>query len=246
MTNRPAVGASVRDSDIERAQRALNLIDGEHTVAVFRLGRRLVAITTSRLVLIDSRSLKPVTSWTPAEILDPSWAKSVMEGHHLLFMTPQGRQIKITAWAAGDAGAGGPASEYLAGFLGNKGPLPRAVALEIPTGHPPGQAVTEPPISKARRAQSASIDLVRTGAFWSKVFSLRIVFQAVILAFIAALLAALLWDPLAYPVGVGTFLLVWLGVAFNSDTQTNCPHCKKMVKLDATVCHRCRRDIRPA
>lgn len=66
---------------------------------------------------------------------------------------------------------------------------------------------------------------------------------------VAALLAAIplwIWQPL----GIGVFLIVFVialvGAAADPSRSLYCPSCSKRVKIGASTCHHCGREIAPS
>ncbi len=77
---------------------------------------------------------------------------------------------------------------------------------------------------------------------WESALSFRILFLALLVAVIPAGLVALVSSPASSVVLFVVFGAVWWQLA----TTTNplyCPHCRKRVKMGASACHHCGREV---
>jgi hypothetical protein len=71
--------------------------------------------------------------------------------------------------------------------------------------------------------------------------SFRVVGAAAAGAILPAALASAVWRPLGQAVAVAAFAVLYVGIA--STTVLYCPHCFKGVKMGASVCHHCGREV---
>lgn len=79
------------------------------------------------------------------------------------------------------------------------------------------------------------IDLRKAGSF-------RVGLGAFLGALIVAAVLGMIWQPLAY-VFIPLFVVLWLVMLVDPATVAYCPHCSKRVKIGATACHHCGRDV---
>jgi len=82
---------------------------------------------------------------------------------------------------------------------------------------------------------------------WSQIianlFSLRLFYVCAASSLtIGAVLAVLIWEPLAY-LAIPLFFVLWLGLSISPTTVAYCPYCSKRVKLGASACHHCGRAV---
>jgi FtsH-binding integral membrane protein len=104
--------------------------------------------------------------------------------------------------------------------------------------------------SGAGGAQTASTWLAEywgNRAGWGQIianlFSLRLFYVCAASSLtVGIVLAALIWEPLAY-LAVPLFFALWLGLSISPTTVAYCPYCSKRVKLGASACHHCGRAV---
>lgn len=81
-------------------------------------------------------------------------------------------------------------------------------------------------------------------ARFGRLLSLRVLLGGLVASIFVSVVLSFLWDPLQY---LWWFLYpaFLVGVFFNDDLVLRCPWCEKRVKLGATTCHHCGRDVLP-
>ena len=78
---------------------------------------------------------------------------------------------------------------------------------------------------------------------WQALFSTRVMLTNVVLAAILGALAGMVARPLGIVVFILVFALATLAAA-TGDTVTRCPYCSKRVKIGASACHHCGREVK--
>ncbi len=74
----------------------------------------------------------------------------------------------------------------------------------------------------------------------ARAFSFRIGCGSLVAAFLLAFLFSYISDALAVAVFFISLILIWLAAVFTASPNSGrCPHCRKLVKFDATICSHC-------
>lgn len=76
-----------------------------------------------------------------------------------------------------------------------------------------------------------------------KLFSIRVWLLCGFAAGLVSVVAGALWKPLAGPVFVVALVLILGAYVLSPTTAANCQYCRKRVKLGASVCSHCDREV---